>query len=367
MQDIEFTVERGNLFMLQTRTGKRTAYAAIKVAVDMVDEGVIDKEEALMRIATAQLDQLLHPTFEPSALDSATVLAKGLPASPGAASGIVYFHSEDVVKAREQKTKTILVRTETSPEDIEGMVKAEGILTSRGGMTSHAAVVARGMGKCCVAGCGEIKVDEENRVFRIGDQIFKEGDYISLDGNTGKVYAGEIKTVEVGLTGDFAKVLEWADEFRTLGVRTNADNPHDSETAVKFGAEGIGLCRTEHMFFSDDRILNVREMIVASNVADRVKALDKLLPYQKEDFIGIFKAMGSRPVNIRLLDPPLHEFLPHKDEEIKNLADDLKVDFETLKSKVENLSEFNPMLGHRGCRLAITYPEIYEMQVRAII
>ncbi|MBF4694930.1 pyruvate, phosphate dikinase [Fusibacter ferrireducens] len=367
MQDIEFTVERGSLYMLQTRTGKRTAYAAVKVAVDMVDEGVIDKKEALMRIAPSQLDQLLHPTFEPAALESAHLLAKGLPASPGAASGKVYFHSADVVKAREQKVKSILVRTETSPEDIEGMVKAEGILTSRGGMTSHAAVVARGMGKCCVAGCGEVKVDEENRIFRIGDQIFKEGDYISLDGNTGKVYSGEIKTVEVGLTGDFAKVLAWADEFRTLGIRTNADNPLDSETAVKFGAEGIGLCRTEHMFFSDDRILNVREMIVASNKVDRVKALDKLLPYQKEDFIGIFKAMGSRPVNIRLLDPPLHEFLPHKDEEISALATDLGVDFEVLKSKVESLSEFNPMLGHRGCRLAITYPEIYEMQVRAII
>lgn len=367
LQDIEFTVERGILYMLQTRTGKRTAYAAIKVAVDMVDEGVLDKEEALMRIAPSQLDQLLHPTFEPAALESANLLAKGLPASPGAASGKVYFHSADVVKAREQRINTILVRTETSPEDIEGMVKAEGILTSRGGMTSHAAVVARGMGKCCVAGCGEVKVDEENRIFRIGDQIFKEGDYISLDGNTGKVYSGEIKTIEVGLTGDFAKVLEWADEFRTLGIRTNADNPTDSETAVKFGAEGIGLCRTEHMFFSDDRILNVREMIVASNKADRVKALDKLLPYQKEDFIGIFKAMGSRPVNIRLLDPPLHEFLPHKDEEISALARDLGVDFEVLKSKVESLSEFNPMLGHRGCRLAITYPEIYEMQVKAII
>ncbi|GAU77480.1 pyruvate, phosphate dikinase [Fusibacter sp. 3D3] len=367
MQDIEFTVERGILYMLQTRTGKRTAYAAIKVAVDMVDEGVLDKEEALMRIAPSQLDQLLHPTFEPSALESANLLAKGLPASPGAASGKVYFHSADVVRAREQRINTILVRTETSPEDIEGMVKAEGILTSRGGMTSHAAVVARGMGKCCVAGCGEVKVDEENRIFRIGDQIFKEGDYISLDGNTGKVYSGAIKTIEVGLTGDFAKVLEWADEFRTLGVRTNADNPHDAETAVKFGAEGIGLCRTEHMFFSDDRILSVREMIVASNKVNRVKALDKLLPYQKEDFIGIFKAMGSRPVNIRLLDPPLHEFLPHKDEEIGALARDLGVDFEVLKSKVESLSEFNPMLGHRGCRLAITYPEIYEMQVKAII
>ncbi len=367
MQDIEFTVERGQLYMLQTRTGKRTAYAAVKVAVDMVDEGFISKEEALLRIAPSQLDQLLHPTFEPKSLETAEMLAKGLPASPGAACGRVYFHSEDVVKAKSENIKSILVRTETSPEDIEGMVKAEGILTSRGGMTSHAAVVARGMGKCCVAGCGEIKVDEENKIFRIGTRVFKEGDYISLDGNTGKVYAGEVKTMEVGLTGDFAKVLEWADEYRKLGIRTNADNPTDAQTAVSFGAEGIGLCRTEHMFFSDERILNVREMIVASSKDARVKALDKLLPYQKEDFIGIFKAMAPRPVNIRLLDPPLHEFLPHKDEDIKVLSDDLKIPFEELKAKVESLSEFNPMLGHRGCRLAITFPEIYEMQVKAII
>jgi pyruvate,orthophosphate dikinase len=367
MQDIEFTVERGKLYMLQTRTGKRTAFAALKVAVDMVEEGVIDKKEALMRIAPSQLDQVLHPTFKEDSLKNAELLAKGLPASPGAACGKVVFHSEDVVKMKDKGIKTILVRTETSPEDIEGMVGAEGILTSRGGMTSHAAVVARGMGKCCVAGCGEIKVDEEAHIFRVAGNVYKEGDYISLDGNTGKVYLGQVETIEVGLTGDFAKVLSWADEFRTLNVRTNADNPMDAETAVKFGAEGIGLCRTEHMFFDEERILNVRQMILSSTTEARVKALDKLLPYQKQDFIGIYEAMGERPVTIRLLDPPLHEFLPHKDEDIKVLANELSIPFEILKNKVESLSEFNPMLGHRGCRLAITYPEIYEMQVKAII
>ena len=367
MQDIEFTVERGKLYMLQTRTGKRTAFSALKVAVDMEIEGVITKEEALMRISPSQLDQLLHPTFNESSLKAATLLAKGLPASPGAASGQVVFHSEDVVKYKDKGIKTILVRTETSPEDIEGMVGAEGILTSRGGMTSHAAVVARGMGKCCVAGCGEIKVDEDNKIFRANGQVFKEGEYISLDGNTGNVYLGQVETVQVGLTGDFATVLAWADEVRTLKIRTNADNPMDSATAVKFGAEGIGLCRTEHMFFDEERILNVRQMILASTKEDRVIALDKLLPYQKEDFIGIYEAMGERPVTIRLLDPPLHEFLPHKNEDIQVLADELQVPFEILKTKVESLSEFNPMLGHRGCRLAITYPEIYEMQVKAIV
>lgn len=367
MQDIEFTVERGKLFMLQTRTGKRTAFSALKVAVDMEKEGVITKEEALMRISPAQLDQLLHPTFDEASLEAATQLAKGLPASPGAASGVVVFHSEDVMKLKEKGIKTILVRTETSPEDIEGMVGAEGILTSRGGMTSHAAVVARGMGKCCVAGCGEIKVDEDAKVFRVGGVVYKEGEHISLDGNTGTVYLGKVETVQVGMTGDFATVLSWADEVRTLKIRTNADNPTDSETAVKFGAEGIGLCRTEHMFFDEERILNVRQMILSSTKEDREIALAKLLPYQKEDFIGIYEAMGERPVTIRLLDPPLHEFLPHKDEDIEVLSKELEVPFEILKTKVEGLSEFNPMLGHRGCRLAITYPEIYVMQVKAIV
>ncbi|MDN5300019.1 MAG: pyruvate, orthophosphate dikinase [Clostridiales bacterium] len=367
MQDIEFTVERGKLYMLQTRTGKRTAFAALKVAVDMVEEGVISKEEALMRISPQQLDQLLHPTFNEQSLKAAELLAKGLPASPGAACGQVVFHSEDVMKYKDKGLKTILVRTETSPEDIEGMVGAEGILTSRGGMTSHAAVVARGMGKCCVAGCGEIKVSEDERVFVVNNSVYKEGDFISLDGNTGNVYLGQVETVEVGMTGDFAKVLNWADDVRTLKIRTNADNPMDSETAVKFGAEGIGLCRTEHMFFDEERILYVRQMILSSTKDDRVNALNKLLPFQKEDFIGIYQAMGERPVTIRLLDPPLHEFLPHKDEDIQVLSKELEVPFDILKTKVMSLSEFNPMLGHRGCRLAITYPEIYEMQVRAIV
>lgn len=367
MQDIEFTVERGKLYMLQTRTGKRTAFAAIKVAVDMEEAGVISKEEALMRVQPSQLDQLLHPMFSDEALRNATALAKGLPASPGAASGRVFFHSEDVSHQTENGIECILVRTETSPEDIEGMVKANGILTSRGGMTSHAAVVARGMGKCCVAGCSEIFVDEEEKIFRVGDETYKEGDWISLDGNTGTVYKGKLDTVEVALTGDFALLLSWADEIRTLGIRTNADTPRDSETAVKFGAEGIGLCRTEHMFFSEERILNVRRMILSNTLQERLESLKLLLPYQKEDFIGIFKAMGDRPVTVRLLDPPLHEFVPHKDEEIRQLAEDLGQTYEFVKYKIDSLSEINPMLGHRGCRLAITYPEIYEMQCIAII
>lgn len=367
MQDIEFTIEKGNLFLLQTRTGKRTAKAAVNIVVDMVNEGVINKEEAIMRINPEQIDQLLHPTFKPQELKKAKKIAKGLPASPGAATGKVYFTSEEIVEASKKGEKTILVRIETSPEDIEGMVNAEGILTSRGGMTSHAAVVARGMGKCCVAGCGEIKVDENKKLFKIGDIVIKEGEYISLDGNTGNVYEGIIKTQDTELIGSFAKVMQWADEVRKLKVRTNADTPKDSEVAVKFGAEGIGLCRTEHMFFKDNRILAVREMIVAKTTEERKKALDKLLPFQQADFIGIFEAMGSRPVTIRLLDPPLHEFLPHRDEDIEALAKELKMDFSILKETIEDLKEFNPMLGHRGCRLAITYPEIYEMQVKAII
>ncbi|WP_432664605.1 pyruvate, phosphate dikinase, partial [Wukongibacter baidiensis] len=367
MQDIEFTIENDKLYLLQTRTGKRTAKAAVNIAVEMTDEGLIDKETALMRLNPQQIDQLLHPTFKPDELEKARKISKGLPASPGAATGKVYFTSEEVVEAARRGEKAILVRVETSPEDIEGMVNAEGILTTRGGMTSHAAVVARGMGKCCVAGCGEIRVDEYNKVFKIDDIEVKEGDYISLDGNSGTVYEGVIETKSAELIGSFGKIMEWSDEIRRLKVRTNADTPRDAETAVEFGAEGIGLCRTEHMFFKDNRILAVREMILAKNKEDRVKALNKLLPFQREDFIGIFETMASRPVTIRLLDPPLHEFLPHKDEDIKALADDLNLNYDGLKETIEELKEFNPMLGHRGCRLAITYPEIYEMQVKAII
>jgi len=366
MQDIEFTIERGKLFFLQTRTAKRTANAAINIAVDMVEEGLITKEEAILRINPEQIDQLLHPTFDDESLENSLVIAKGLPASPGAATGKVYFTSEAVVEAKKRGEKAILVRVETSPEDIEGMVSGEGILTARGGMTSHAAVVARGMGKCCVAGCGDVRVEEYNSLFRAGDIVVKEGEYISIDGNTGKVYKGEIKTKDVELSGKFGVLMSWADEVRKLKIRTNADNERDSKVAIKFGAEGIGLCRTEHMFFSEERIFAVREMIVAKNVESRKKALDKLLPYQKKDFIEIFTVMQERPVTIRLLDPPLHEFLPNEDEDIKALAEDLNIEFLNLKSIVNELREFNPMLGHRGVRLAITYPEIYEMQVRAI-
>ncbi len=367
MQDIEFTVEKEKLYILQTRNGKRTSKAAINIAADMVKEGFISKEEAILRIDAKQLDQLLHPNFEEKALKEAKLIAKGLPASPGAASGKVYFTAEDVVAAKGKGEKAILVRLETSPEDIEGMVSCEGILTARGGMTSHAAVVARGMGKCCVAGCGEIKVHEEKKECRVEDLVVKEGEYISLDGSTGAVYLGDIPRVEVELTGKFEELMNWVDEVRVLKVRTNADTPRDAQIAVKFGAEGIGLCRTEHMFFDDERIPVVRKMIVSKTIEERQKALDKLLPMQKEDFVGIFEAMGERPTTIRLLDPPLHEFLPKKEEDIKSLAKDMGISYENLKKRVEDLEEFNPMLGHRGCRLAITYPEIYEMQARAII
>jgi len=366
IQDIEFTIEKGKLYFLQTRTGKRTATAAVNIAVDMVEEGLITKEEAIMRIDPKDIDKLLHPTFDEKGLAEANLLSKGLPASPGAASGKVVFYSEDVVKAKEKGIKTILVRTETSPEDIEGMINSEGILTARGGMTSHAAVVARGMGKCCVAGCSEIHVEEQQRFFRVAGQTFKEGDLISLDGNTGSVYEGIIPTTEVALTGKFGEIMEWADEMRVLGVRTNADTPHDSKAAVDFGAEGIGLCRTEHMFFDEDRISIVRRMIVARDTEDRIDALDELQPIQRDDFIGIFKAMESRPVTIRLLDPPLHEFLPHDKEDIAALAESMHMRLDRLEEIINTLSEFNPMLGHRGCRLAITYPEIYAMQCRAI-
>ncbi|SHG91450.1 pyruvate, phosphate dikinase [Tepidibacter thalassicus] len=367
MQDIEFTIENGKLYILQTRNGKRTSRAAINIAVDMVNEGLISKENAIERIDARQLDQLLHPNFEEKALQKAKVIAKGLPASPGAASGRVYFTASDVVNAKANGEKAILVRIETSPEDIEGMVSSEGILTARGGMTSHAAVVARGMGKCCVAGCGEIKVYEHKKEFRVGDLVVKEGDYISLDGSTGKVYLGNIPRVEVELIGKFEEFMNWVDEIRVLKVRTNADTPKDAHIAVKFGAEGIGLCRTEHMFFDETRISVVRKMILSKTIDERQKALDKLLPMQREDFIGIFEVMGERPVTIRLLDPPLHEFLPKKEEDIKSLAIDMKISYDELRKRVEDLEEFNPMLGHRGCRLAITYPEIYKMQVKAII
>ena len=367
MQDVEFTIEKGRLFFLQTRNGKRTAASAINVAVDLVEEGLITKEEAIMRVEPKQLDQLLHPKFEDKALKEATILAKGLPASPGAGSGKIYFTAEDAAEATKNGEKVILVRQETSPEDIEGMVCSQGILTARGGMTSHAAVVARGMGKCCVAGCGEIKVDEAAKEVRKDDLVLKEGDYISLDGSTGIVYLGEVAKTEVSMTGNFEKLMNWVDEIRDMKVRTNADNPRDSKAAVDFGAEGIGLCRTEHMFFDEDRISAVRKMILSNTVEDRVEALDKLLPMQKQDFIDIYKVMGERPVNIRLLDPPLHEFLPHDDETIEELAKDMNIDASEIRKRIVDLAEFNPMLGHRGCRLAVTYPEIAVMQTKAII
>ncbi|CAH2214089.1 pyruvate, phosphate dikinase [Tepidibacter aestuarii] len=367
MQDIEFTIENENLYILQTRNGKRTAKAAINIAVDMVGEGLITKKEAIMRIDAKQLDQLLHPNFEDKALKEATLISKGLPASPGAASGKVYFNANDVVAANENGEKAILVRLETSPEDIEGMVSSEGILTARGGMTSHAAVVARGMGKCCVAGCSDIKVSEEKKELRVKDLVIKEGEYISLDGSTGSVYIGNIPKNEVELVGKFEEFMDWVDEVRVLKVRTNADTPKDAKTAVKFGAEGIGLCRTEHMFFEEDRIPVVRKMILSKTVDERQEALEKLLPMQREDFAQIFEAMEGRDTTIRLLDPPLHEFLPKKEEDIKNLADDMNISYEDIEKRIEDLEEFNPMLGHRGCRLAVTYPEIYMMQARAIM
>jgi pyruvate,orthophosphate dikinase len=365
MLDIEFTVQEGKLYMLQTRVGKRTAASALKIAIDMVKEKLIDKMTAILRIDPQQLDQLLHPMIDPKA--QVNVLAKGLPASPGAAVGKVVFTADDAEKAAAKGEKVILVRTETSPEDIGGMNAAQGILTARGGMTSHAAVVARGMGKCCVAGCGALIINEEQKHFAIKELLVREGDYITLNGTTGEVILGQVQLVQPELTGDFGRFMKWVDEFRKLGVRTNADTPHDSEVARSFGAEGIGLCRTEHMFFDPQRISAVREMILSNDIEGRKRALAKLLPMQKSDFIGIFKAMKGLPVTIRLLDPPLHEFLPHTDEELKALAGSMGVPFETLKARNSALHEFNPMLGHRGCRIGITYPEIYEMQVRAIM
>jgi pyruvate, phosphate dikinase len=369
MQDMEFTIESGKLFMLQTRNGKRTAAAALKIAVDLVDEGMITKEEAILKVEPKQLDQLLHPNFDDESLRNATSIAKGLAASPGAATGKIYFTAEDVMEASASGEKDILlVRLETSPEDIEGMNIAHGILTLRGGMTSHAAVVARGMGTCCVSGCGELKIDEETKTLTVpGGKTFTEGDWMSLDGSTGNVYGEKIKTVEPEISGDFGTFMAWADEVRKLKVRTNADTPKDAEQARKYGAEGIGLCRTEHMFFETDRIFNFRKMITAETVEQREEALEAILPYQRDDFEGLFRAMEGYGVTIRFLDPPLHEFLPHTDEEIKPLADSLGMSFDTLKSRVESLKEFNPMMGHRGCRLAVTYPEIAAMQTRAVI
>ncbi|WP_374029882.1 pyruvate, phosphate dikinase [Bdellovibrio bacteriovorus] len=364
MQDIEFTIERGVLWMLQTRNGKRTAAAALKIACDMIDEKLITEEEALLRLEPQALDQLLHPTLDPKA--QKTLLAKGLPASPGGVNGQIVFTSEEAVEWKEQGKKVILVRIETSPEDIAGMVAAQGIFTTRGGMTSHAAVVARGMGKCCVAGCGEVEVDYRNETMKVKGYVLKKGDVITLDGSTGEVFLGEVKTIEPKLDGNFERIMKYADQVRKLKVRTNADTPKDAQTARNFGAEGIGLCRTEHMFFGADRIDAVREMIIADNKTEREKALVKLLPMQRDDFYQLFKIMDGLPVTIRLLDPPLHEFVPHTDEETKELAKRLDTDYERLRSKVKSLHEFNPMLGHRGCRLAITYPEIYQMQVRAI-
>lgn len=367
MQDMEFTVEDGKLFMLQTRSGKRTAAAAIKVAVDMVNDGLITKEEAIMRIEPDQINQLLHPNFDPAELSSAKAIAKGLPASPGAATGQLVFHAEDAAEWKKDGKKVILVREETSPEDLAGMVAAEGILTARGGMTSHAAVVARGMGKCCVAGCSAIIVDEESRTMKVSGKVYKEGDKFSINGTDGSVYAEEIKTIPPELSGNFATVIGWADDIRKIGIRTNADNPRDAKQAVDFGAEGIGLCRTEHMFFEDERIPKIRRMILADTEEERREALKGLLPYQTEDFREIYKVMGERPVTIRLLDPPLHEFLPHNEAERKQLCEQFNIPMEVIEKKTIELHEFNPMLGHRGCRLAVTYPEIAEMQTTAII
>ncbi len=369
MQDMEFTIEKGKLFMLQTRNGKRTAAAALKIAVDMVGEGMVTKPEAILKVDPKQLDALLHPNFDQKALKAASVVARGLPASPGAATGKVYFEAEDAVEAfKKGERKIVLVRLETSPEDIEGMHVSQGILTGRGGMTSHAAVVARGMGTCCIAGCSEVKIHEKERCFfDKNGRKYVEGDWISLDGSTGNVYGEQLPTVEPEMTGDFSKLMAWADEIRTLKVRANADTPKDAIQAIKFGAEGIGLCRTEHMFFETDRIFAFRQMIVSSNVEQRKKALEKILPMQRSDFEGLFTEMKGYPVTIRLLDPPLHEFLPQDEGDIADLAKELNISANDLKALVKDLHELNPMMGHRGCRLAVSYPEIAEMQTRAII
>lgn len=366
-QDMEFTVERNKLYMLQTRAAKRTAQSAVKIAVDMEREGLIDRETAVMRIEPGQIDQLLHPRFDENELKGVSAVAKGLPASPGAVSGKIYFNALEAEAAVKNGEKAILVRETTSPEDLAGMIAAGGILTAKGGVTSHAAVVARQMGKCCVAGCSEIIVSEDKKELKTKDKVFGEGDVISLDGYNGNVYEGEIHTVEPNLSGDFGVIMSWADGIRSLKIRTNADKPEDALKAIEFGAEGIGLCRTEHMFFDENRIPAIRRMIVADTESERREALDALLPYQKNDFKGIYEVMGVNPVTIRLLDPPLHEFLPHTDAEIRSLADKIGVSYEKLLRRTEELHENNPMLGHRGCRLAISYPEIAEMQTRAIM
>ncbi|MBQ9989074.1 MAG: pyruvate, phosphate dikinase [Clostridia bacterium] len=368
MQDIEFTIERGKLYMLQTRNGKRTATAALQIAVDLVKEGLATREEALLKIDAKQLNDVLHPTFDPEVIKAATPIAMGLPASPGAASGMLYFSAQEAEEAAAEGKDVILARTETSPEDIQGMSCSRGILTIRGGMTSHAAVVARGMGRCCITGCNDAFIDPEEKVLRTSEgREFHEGDYLSLDGSTGRVYGEKLPTVPAAITGNFETILGWADECRTLGVRANADTPVDAQTARKFGAEGIGLCRTEHMFFNSDRIISVRRMIVADNEKQRKAALAELLPMQKSDFRALYISMEGRPVTIRLLDPPLHEFLPHDGEEIEALAEVMGISAETLHNKVTSLHETNPMLGHRGCRLAVTFPEIPRMQVTAIM
>jgi len=364
---LEFTIQDGKLWMLQSRNGKRTGAAMVKIAMDMLKDKLITKEEALMRVAPEKLDELLHPVFEEDAISKAKVMTKGLPASPGAATGQVVFHADDAEAWAAEGKKVILVRIETSPEDLSGMNSAEGILTARGGMTSHAAVVARGMGKCCVSGAGGIKIDYKARTLLMDGKSYREGDFISLNGSTGEVYDGKIKTVDPELSGDFGKLMKLADKKAKMLVRTNADTPNDAQVARDFGAQGIGLCRTEHMFFGEDKIIAMRKMILAENEAGRRKALEKLLPMQREDFEGIFEAMHDLPVTVRLLDPPLHEFVPHDDKGQKEMADVMGISVKEVKEKVEELSEFNPMLGHRGCRLGNTYPEITEMQTRAII
>ena len=367
MQDMEFTIQEGKLYFLQTRNGKRTAPAAIQIACDLVDEGKITPEEAVTRIEAKSLDQLLHPTFDKDALAAGKVIGSALPASPGAAAGKVYFTAEEAKAAHEKGERVILVRLETSPEDIEGMHAAEGILTVRGGMTSHAAVVARGMGTACVSGCGEIKIDEEAKVFELGGNKIVEGDYISLDGSTGNIYLGDIKTVEASVSGNFGRIMAWADQFRTLKVRTNADTPADAANAVKLGAEGIGLCRTEHMFFDADRIPKIRQMIVSDTVEQREAALNQLIEFQKADFKAMYTVLEGRPMTVRYLDPPLHEFVPTEEADIAALAKDMNLTVEEVKAKCDALHEFNPMMGHRGCRLAVTYPEIAKMQTRAVM
>ena len=367
MQDMEFTIEDIHLYFLQTRNGKRTAAAALQIACDLVDEGKITKEDAIKRIEAKSLDQLLHPAFDDKALKAAKPIGSALPASPGAAAGRVYFTAEDAKNHHEAGERVILVRLETSPEDIEGMHASRGILTVRGGMTSHAAVVARGMGTCCISGCGDIKINEEEKYFTLGGATIKEGDYISLDGSTGNIYVGDIATVEASISGNFERIMKWADEIRTLSVRTNADSPADAANAVKFGAEGIGLCRTEHMFFNEDRIPKIRKMILSKTVEAREEALNALIPFQKGDFKALYEVMEGRPVTIRFLDPPLHEFVPTEEKDIKALAEDMGLTVEEVKATCDSLHEFNPMMGHRGCRLAVTYPEIARMQTRAVI